>query len=1811
MKTKCSFNSTKKWLAVLMAMVMALTSFPLLAFATDEIGQKPEDGISYDRPFVTNSPSQMYRIPGIVTMDDGTLVAHGEARWNGGMDGGGNDSMIARSTDNGMTWKYTMVNYYPDNGNVFNTASTGTCDSGIATDGKRVYLLTTFFPAGYALNGSSADHQVKSGDTAFYDNDKLNDGKLKLRLLGESAYNYYLGDFDEATGRAKIFNNNGSAYGDYNVDHDYYLYDGNSKNGNLFYSDCLFQTVKTTFLMFRSSDDNGATWSPFSLVDAKKTDEAFYGVGPGRGVVTKDGTIVFACYTWNGSNTSQRASFIYSRDGGKTWTRTPNMGKLKSWVGHGSWHSECQVIELDDNNTIRMFARNDFGKIIYGDAKVGSDGKTYEWINGAGTDGDLFGTAGKGPTVLDNEINGKKFSICADCQYSVIKYSKKMQWNGKYYDALIVSSPSEGGRSNGTFTVLLMDENYNVVNAVQQGYSNGFFAYSSLTELPDGRIAVLFEHEAASINYKVFNVEKLSGFRIPDLNRVQDVNLIKGDTKTFIVDENTITNSDPSIVSASFHERYGTEANMGYDAGFTGERIHLSDALYNFTKTPDGTWNIGNMGVWLTVYQPGIPSTKDKKAITLRQEGDYFQFVDENYEALYYWRGSEKIYRWDRSTAYLPDQQDHAGTLFEIFRPAKINEPVSETDPVPGYVRVTNINDITDGGQYLIGCRVGDSYYFLYPSLSSDNTYSHSVKSNGKKIVAGYFMEVNALASGKTTVVNGHNTYNIEVSDFSREIIGVVDYDPVIYTHGTSSNNTADITMIGNRIADGDTPGEKQTNYKMRDNSYTIEDVKAVSATTGEVLTNSSIVADGTKLTGVLPLANTDAFKSYESGTYVTLKTQLRDSNGLIWIQTDRLYVASHPVNAHVVVGNSIDAWSATMPLSTMIVANGSYGNTMKLDSDFTGYGKGYNLNALNINVNNAMTYAFTKEGTIYAASGSDKYAGVGENNHAKSGGSRSASYTHNILTEDQVNRNIILGYYYYDKSSPKNEGITVNPSDPTSFSIDVAHVGVKSSGANQNTPDVTVNTSTVSKLSGSGSVQSVSNPFKNYTVGNDNAGQVETVMLSTKNEDGTDSVSANSTASLTARAYLSEQAYYQRENGAFTDKATAINNLTLTFEVKMCDKSVERKAFEDSFVIRKSTWYTTDTWKQYMGALLVYEEYLNNYTLLTTDAMRTVEADYTDMPYQDVLYKDGKTTIELSYKNLTKRADFTPLEEALENNADTYTKGIDLGTTNYTPDSYDAFVKAYEAGNALINDERYDTEDERANAPGYIQGPETPTKDGEVDILDNNRPYNPDTDRIQLQKDIESLADSINNNQPVLAADDDAYVAARTVSETIDKTAYKDKGSKIEKVIADGNNDIYKEYRNTLYVNIPATEQTTRLDPHTASLLTEMNVGRDTASQARKFHVDLTVNGETKATVENKVDYFYGETANVDLTKYMGEQYTVKCIINSKAEGSDNYDNKLDTIVDLEDCGYIVPILIQEDIKVTVEVVENPQIIVKDYYGTVIAVRNGKSVTVDGKNLIIDGDNNSMIPVKESPKYTFTRWSLADGTHTITESTVISQYGTLNESVHYIDAVNGTVNNKKRFVSNYLDLKLSLNSETAQYWTRTVGGVETLASYEQNFVAFSANEDVVFTAYADKADLPTEIAEQINNAIPAVYGTGYYVKNDAMNDLFTLSCDYSAPSGVKVLDAGIIYSSTASDLDTLVKGGDNAMTVPANEIGHWSNSKNSGTFTLSRRNSNTGTHYMRAYVSYTKVYEGSNVPYVAYCDRIFKCENGVVTPVN
>ena len=413
-----------------MAILMVLTAFPVttaMAAGSSE-ASKPADGTTQGRPFVSDNPSHWYRIPSMVTLDDGTVVAAADARWDGGMDGGGNDVITARSTDNGDTWSYTWAGYYGDNGNVFNKASTSYCDSNIATDGKNLYMLSTFFASGVAINGSSANRQP-SKDTGLD-----SQGRLLLARNGGS-YDYYVGTVG-ADGYASIYRTSDSTVvSGYKVNGEFELFKNDAYVGCVWYSNCEFQANKCQYLFFRTSTDGGKTWSAPSLVNARKSGEKFLGAGPGRAIVTDDGTICMPVYvygdnTWGSGDASQATSFIYSKDQGKTWSRTANFTST-AWGG-SSWSSEAQLVDLG-NGVVRCFYRNGKKKIMYCDATW--TGSMYKW-------GD----------VVDTGID-----IWGNCQLSAIMYPYLI--DGKR--AILVSSPSstEGRKTGAIFTLLLNDDN--------------------------------------------------------------------------------------------------------------------------------------------------------------------------------------------------------------------------------------------------------------------------------------------------------------------------------------------------------------------------------------------------------------------------------------------------------------------------------------------------------------------------------------------------------------------------------------------------------------------------------------------------------------------------------------------------------------------------------------------------------------------------------------------------------------------------------------------------------------------------------------------------------------------------------------------------------------------------------------------------------------------------------------------------------------------------------------------------------------------------------------------------------------------------------------------------------------------------------------------------------------------------------------------------------------------------------------------------------------------------------------------------------
>ncbi|MCF2652503.1 exo-alpha-sialidase [Anaeromassilibacillus senegalensis] len=409
------------------------------------MGTKPADGKTTNQPFSSGTGSSTnFRIPALVTLSDGTLVAACDARWNHSSDGFGLDTIVSYSTDKGANWNYTFANYLGDNGNVYNSDSTAFIDPAlVVTSNDTVYMLVDLYPHGTYIGN------VKAG-TGFD-----TEGHLLLRNNSGSSYGYYVGDF--VNGSANIYQTNGTQVAGYTVD-EYYNITGNSVNTNLFFSDSPYQVLGTSYLYLTKSTDGGKTWSVPQMLNSqvKNSGDMFYGVGPGRGLVTSTGRIMFPCYTY--TTQDGNTSVIYSDDNGETWTRSASTANQTS---------EAALVEADGR--IYMFTR-------HGGYYVSTD-------NGA-----TWGSK--------QSVNGISYNT--SCQISAITYSKKI--DGK--TAILLSAPgSTGSRANGKIFVGLVQDDGSISWKYTYSVTNGAYAYSCLTELNDGSIGLLYESDSAAITY--------------------------------------------------------------------------------------------------------------------------------------------------------------------------------------------------------------------------------------------------------------------------------------------------------------------------------------------------------------------------------------------------------------------------------------------------------------------------------------------------------------------------------------------------------------------------------------------------------------------------------------------------------------------------------------------------------------------------------------------------------------------------------------------------------------------------------------------------------------------------------------------------------------------------------------------------------------------------------------------------------------------------------------------------------------------------------------------------------------------------------------------------------------------------------------------------------------------------------------------------------------------------------------------------------------------------------------------------------------
>jgi len=232
------------------------------------------------------------------------------------------------------------------------------------------------------------------------------------------------------------------------------------------------------WLYVTKSDDEGETWSkPIDLTQIlKKPEWNYIASSPGMAIQPRIGRLIVPTYSVRLEGKQYSSHLVYSDDHGKTW-------KLSNEVGLSQ--NEPQVVELVDGS-LMMNMRQMHKKGCRAVATTKDWGETWS-------------------DVIDETV-----LIEPRCQASFIRYTR--QRNGNYKNPLLFSNPaSTSDRINMTVR-LSYDEGktWPVSKVIHDGPS----AYSCLTILPDGTIALLYERGDNSpyekITFARFSLEWLT-----------------------------------------------------------------------------------------------------------------------------------------------------------------------------------------------------------------------------------------------------------------------------------------------------------------------------------------------------------------------------------------------------------------------------------------------------------------------------------------------------------------------------------------------------------------------------------------------------------------------------------------------------------------------------------------------------------------------------------------------------------------------------------------------------------------------------------------------------------------------------------------------------------------------------------------------------------------------------------------------------------------------------------------------------------------------------------------------------------------------------------------------------------------------------------------------------------------------------------------------------------------------------------------------------------------------------------------------------
>lgn len=469
--------------------------------------------------------SNYFRIPTLLTLSSGTVVATADARYGGTHDAKSNiDIAFAKSKDSGETWSTpTLPLVFDDYAaqaidwprdsvgkNVQINGSASFIDSVTVEDSTtgRLFLFADAMPAGIGFSNTAAGSGFKTVDGEKY-------VKLHWHKDPANTYNYTIREdgiiYDDRTGMPTEYSVDGDydllKNGEYLTQKQYDVHFEGTKlieekndvdvNMNIFYKDSYFKVLPTNFIVMKYSDNEGETWSDMQILGRFKEDNQRVPLyGPGVGTQIKNGEhagrIILTMY----NSISAEFGFLYSDDHGANWNYvTTDLG------GSGTF-AEAQIVELPDG-TLQTYMRTSVGKI-----------GVITSIDG-------------GTTWTEQEFVSGMTAASYGTQLSVISTSQLV--DGK--PAILLSEPAAtNGRRGGKIWVGLVNdtgaEGYDKYD-IEWKYCYSIdndkygFAYSCMSELPDGNIGIYYEkydswsrdelHLKNIMKFEKYSLDELTG----------------------------------------------------------------------------------------------------------------------------------------------------------------------------------------------------------------------------------------------------------------------------------------------------------------------------------------------------------------------------------------------------------------------------------------------------------------------------------------------------------------------------------------------------------------------------------------------------------------------------------------------------------------------------------------------------------------------------------------------------------------------------------------------------------------------------------------------------------------------------------------------------------------------------------------------------------------------------------------------------------------------------------------------------------------------------------------------------------------------------------------------------------------------------------------------------------------------------------------------------------------------------------------------------------------------------------------------------